>query len=398
MRILFPLIFSAVFILLIGGIQLLLLRFLTRAWWDRKIIRWAAVFLPLFGVMMVIVWGFGEYYTRDWLTYPGAVAAALTFVLEVALMLSLPLSGVLHFAQRIADLIAHRRRKESSDTVNTGRRDFLRLAATGLPVTAVATGVSGITGAFSDVKVERKVICFDNLPEGLESLRILHLSDLHLMHYVTVDDLAAVLAEAKILQPHLVLLTGDVADDLRLLPDTLDMLEAFAAPLGAFACLGNHEYFRGVGRVRRIFDSSPVPLLVDQAVKLQFGSTSFYVGGIDDPRLMGAKDYAFFRRTIDATLEQAGTGAFSVLMSHRPDALDYASEVGVDLTLAGHTHGGQIGLGGRSLFESAWPDRYLWGHYQRRGSHLYTSSGVGHWFPFRLGCPREAPVIELARA
>ena len=69
MRILFPLIFSAVFILLIGGIQVLLLRFLNKAWWDRKIIRRAAIFLPLFGVMMVVVWGFGEYYARDWLTY-----------------------------------------------------------------------------------------------------------------------------------------------------------------------------------------------------------------------------------------------------------------------------------------------------------------------------------------
>ncbi|MDH4158425.1 MAG: metallophosphoesterase, partial [candidate division Zixibacteria bacterium] len=297
-----------------------------------------------------------------------------------------------------ADLVAHRRRKESSEAVDTGRRDFLRVAAAGLPVTAVATSVSGITGAFSDVRVETKVMRIDNLPDELEGLRILHLSDLHLMHYVTLEDLTMVLAEAESLQPHLVLLTGDVADDLRLLPDALAMLETFAAPLGAFACLGNHEYFRGVHHVRRIFDSSPVPLLVDKAVKLELGSTSFYVAGIDDPRLMGAKDHAFFRRTIDAALEQAGSGDFFILMSHRPDALDYASEVGVNLTLAGHTHGGQIGLGGRSLFESAWPDRYLWGHYQRRESHLYTSSGVGHWFPFRLGCPREAPVIELVRA
>ena len=274
--------------MLIGGIQVLLLRFLNKTWWDRKIIRRAAIFLPLFGVMMVVVWGFGEYYARDWLTYPGAVMAALTFVLEVALMLSLPLSGVLHFAQQIADLVAHRRRKESPEAPDAGRRDFLRVAAVGLPVTAVATGVSGITGAFSDVRVERKVIRIDDLPDGLEGLRILHLSDLHLMHYVTLDDLAAVLAQAQVLQPHLILLTGDVADDLRLLPDTLAMLEAFAAPLGVFACLGNHEYFRGVHHVRRIFDSSPVPLLVDRAVKLEFGSASFYVGGIDDPRLMGA--------------------------------------------------------------------------------------------------------------
>jgi uncharacterized protein len=84
-------------------------------------------------------------------------------------------------------------------------------------------------------------------------------------------------------------------------------------------------------------------------------------------------------------------------MSHRPDAFDHAAVRGIDLTLAGHTHGGQIGMFGRSVFESYWPERYLWGRYERNGSQLYTSAGVGHWFPFRLGCPPEAPVIELTR-
>ena len=44
------------------------------------------------------------------------------------------------------------------------------------------------------------------------------------------------------------------------------------------------------------------------------------------------------------------------------------------------------------------PDKYLWGHYRVGNSHLYTSSGMGHWFPFRLGCPPEAPVIDLIPA
>jgi predicted MPP superfamily phosphohydrolase len=89
---------------------------------------------------------------------------------------------------------------------------------------------------------------------------------------------------------------------------------------------------------------------------------------------------------------------FKILMSHRPDAFDYAASQGINLTLAGHTHGGQIGFMGRSLFDSYWADRYLWGEYRQGRSALYTSSGVGHWFPFRLGCPPEAPIIELRRA
>jgi uncharacterized protein len=63
----------------------------------------------------------------------------------------------------------------------------------------------------------------------------------------------------------------------------------------------------------------------------------------------------------------------------------------------GHTHGGQIGLFGRSAFEALAPELHLWGTYARGESRLYTTSGFGHWFPFRLGCPTEAPILELVR-
>ncbi|HOZ08694.1 MAG TPA: metallophosphoesterase, partial [candidate division Zixibacteria bacterium] len=191
--------------------------------------------------------------------------------------------------------------------------------------------------------------------------------------------------------------TGDVADDLALLFDALRMIDGFRAPLGAFASLGNHEYFRGIEEVRAIFDRSPVPLLVDRGVPLAVGGRRLYVAGIDDPRRMGAKEHEFYRRTIDAALQDAASDDTVVLMSHRPDAFDYAAQTGVSLTLAGHTHGGQIGLMGRSAFEPLWPDRYLWGEYALSESRLYTTAGVGHWFPFRLGCPQEAPVLVLRR-
>ena len=112
---------------------------------------------------------------------------------------------------------------------------------------------------------------------------------------------------------------------------------------------------------------------------------------------MGAKNDEFFQKTIDETLTPVATGDTVVLMSHRPDAFDYAASKDVHLTLAGHTHGGQIGFMGRSVFETYSSGNYLWGEYTLGNSRLYTSAGAGHWFPFRLGCPTEAPVIELRR-
>ncbi|HNF95933.1 MAG TPA: hypothetical protein PK493_01505, partial [Pseudomonadota bacterium] len=67
----------------------------------------------------------------------------------------------------------------------------------------------------------------------------------------------------------------------------------------------------------------------------------------------------------------------------------------VALQLSGHTHGGQVGLGGRSLLEPVYP--LIRGHYRGQDgvSQLFVSAGLGHWLPFRFGCPPEVVVIEL---
>ena len=109
-------------------------------------------------------------------------------------------------------------------------------------------------------------------------------------------------------------------------------------------------------------------------------------------------DKEFFNGCLDKTLVSRQEGDTVIVMSHRPSAFDFTAPRNVSLTLAGHTHGGQVGFMGRSILESSFPESYLWGHYRSGSSHLYTTSGMGHWFPFRLGCPPEAPVIELTRA
>ena len=96
-------------------------------------------------------------------------------------------------------------------------------------------------------------------------------------------------------------------------------------------------------------------------------------------------------------LEDWPSDTMAVVMSHRPRGFDSAAKHRVPLTLAGHTHGYQMGLGGWSVGEVIGAP-YPRGFYRKGESHLYTSTGFGHWFPFRLGCPREAPVITLRRA
>jgi hypothetical protein len=196
-------------------------------------------------------------------------------------------------------------------------------------------------------------------------------------------------------QPDLIVFTGDIADDLRELGPVLRIASERRPRLGVLGVVGNHEHFRGLPAVRRVFDASPVPLLFNGGTALPVAGSTLHVAGIDDPGVRRLGDEEHFARTIDAALDGAPSDAFHLLLSHRPEGFDVAARRGVHLTLAGHTHGGQVGIGGRSAFEGMTRNRYLWGMYERGPSRLYTSAGFGHWMPVRLGCPREAPLLVL---
>jgi predicted MPP superfamily phosphohydrolase len=347
--------------------------------------------------LLVLVWGLGEYHTISWLAFSGAVLAVLAFMCEVALMLSLPISGVIHLIHTLKVHLA-KKKNGGQKEVDHKRRDFLRAAAAAVPIITIAGSVSGVTRSFGKVNVYKRNLLIEDLPADFEGLKILHISDPHLRHYVTLDDLEQVCLSAEAFAPDLTLVTGDIADDLNQLPDALKMIDNLKSPLGAYASLGNHEYYRGIEEVHRIYEKAPVPLLEDTAVTVPYKNSRILIGGTDDPVGFGSRHQDFFRKSIDFILAKHSLKDLSILMSHRPDALDYAAVTQFDLVLSGHTHGGQIGFKGRSVFEDVWPDRYLWGEYTVGKTKLYTSSGVGHWFPFRLGCPPEAPVIELHRA
>jgi predicted MPP superfamily phosphohydrolase len=253
---------------------------------------------------------------------------------------------------------------------------------------------------------------YANLHPDLEGFRILHLSDLHLGACLGLDDLKHGLEAAFAAQrPDLVVVTGDIADDPELLPGAMDLVARAAARYGALASLGNHEYLHGIEITRPKLEASDVPLLVSSGRTITVGRARLFVGGADDPVHMGG-DIAWM---LHPSIERAAAAAprdadFRLLLCHRPEGFGPATELGFDLTLSGHTHGGQLGLFGRSLLEKVrpLPDATWWGRHEKKrpsrglGSpdraspaRLYTTSGFGHWFPFRVGCPTEMPLVVL---
>jgi predicted MPP superfamily phosphohydrolase len=298
-------------------------------------------------------------------------------------------------AHRLLGVLARRWSRHDRSARAGARRRFLRQAAAVLPASAVAAGAAAMTGN-DTTRIVHVPLTFRDLPPALDGLRILQLSDLHLGAGRHAADLDALLASLRSTPPDLIVLTGDVADQLQELEAALALVTAFAPRLGVYAALGNHEYLNDIEEMRPAYERSSVRLLINETASVSVGDATLFLAGVDDPVFIGPAR-AFFERAVAECAVDAPAQAFRLLLCHRPEGFEPAAKHGFHLTLSGHTHGGQVGILGRSAFEVLFGMPYLWGSYRRGESRLYTTSGFGHWFPFRFNCPAEAPLITLQR-
>ncbi|MDZ7265917.1 MAG: metallophosphoesterase [candidate division KSB1 bacterium] len=395
MRDYFPMMVSAVFLLLASLGNYWGTRLGPPAWRQQRVVRSFLKFMPAGGLLCALLWAAGTALEQTAVMEVGAAGTALASLFAATLLLVWPPAIA---SDRLARWRKARGGQSAAPTtaVDAGRRRFLLSTAAAVPALLMAAGAGGLAQAFGEIRLPAIRLKFKRLPAGLHGLKIMHFSDFHLGYYLQLDEVERLLTRVAGLTPDLILVTGDLADRLPLLPDLLRLLAALQPPLGVWASLGNHEYYRGIKTVRRCFAAGPVPLLCNEGVCLQHHGAELYLGGADDPQRLLRRDLPhFLETTVAAAMANAPAAAFKILMSHRPAGFLPAAARGVDLTLAGHTHGAQIGMNGRSLFEGWAPESFLWGHYRRAESQLYTSSGAGHWFPVRLGCPPEAPLIVL---
>jgi predicted MPP superfamily phosphohydrolase len=391
-----PLIFAVFVFSAFAGINVLLLKYLHPDWWKKRAIRYPALLSMPVGVFFVGIWMIGVYAGMAGLSRFGQQALMSVFLLLLATLVSLPFSGIVHIGTRLFAFLKFKMRKTDTG-VSAGRRRFLRNAAAVFPAVALTSSVAGLSDSFSKIRVPVRRIPIANLPDTLVGFKIAHLSDSHLGIYVGLSELEQAVEIIKLQQPDLALVTGDIADHLDILSDAIEIISSLEPPHGIYASVGNHEYYRGIKRVRQIFETAPFPLLINENRLIEIGSTTVAIGGADDPRLMRGDSSQFLHDAIEATMGSMPSQSFKILMSHRPPGFNHAANMGIDLVLAGHTHGGQLGLFGRSLFEGVIPDTYLWGIYRRGRTTLHTSGGMGHWLPFRLGCPAEAPILILEK-
>lgn len=208
------------------------------------------------------------------------------------------------------------------------------------------------------------------------SLTLAVASDIHLGNIVGNRHLRRLLRLVDQIKPDLILLPGDVIDDViepfvrNAMSDTLSKLKA---PLGTYAVLGNHEYYGGhIAQYTERMKAIGIPVLQDERVMIE---GSFYLAGRKDRTAESMKGG---RLSVEELLDGADRSLPILLMDHQPHQFQKAADAGVDLLLCGHTHRGQ-------LAPNHWITRRLfeldWGYMRKAAMHVFVSSGFGSWGP-----------------
>jgi predicted MPP superfamily phosphohydrolase len=275
------------------------------------------------------------------------------------------------------------------------RREFLRAAATTMAIAPVAAAGYGRYIAQRDPLVREVELPVDGLHPDLSGLRIVQISDLHLSEFVSRREVARAVDLANELRPHLTLVTGDLITSTGdPLDECIRELSRLRADAGIYGCMGNHEIVAGSEDYTAEHGADAgVRFLRCRNVDLRFGTGHLNLAGIDyqrrgRPYLVGT--HALVRKE-----------CLNVLMSHNPDVFPAAVRQGWDVTIAGHTHGGQITL--EYLHPALNPARFytpfVYGAYSIGARRLYVTSGVGTvGVPVRLNTTPEIALLRLKTA
>lgn len=301
---------------------------------------------------------------------------------------------------------------------DASRRTFIK--AGGIAVPALCYGVSGY-GIFhqaGDLAVFRYAIRVRDLPSELAGLRIAQLSDTHLGVFVSLDKLDEMLAMIEAEKPDVLVITGDFIDGIGWTEEAVSRVDALARrlPHGAYFCWGNHEYLRDAPRIARALDASSIIALKNASACVVEAERPLYFLGVDYPwvrnLMIGEQER---ERMIQEALQDVPKNAVTVLLAHHSDFIEQGTKYNIDLTLAGHTHGGQFAFGQTALLPVQY--RYMRGFYNAYGAMGdirggandaptvvgdgspigYVNSGAGSWFPLRWGCPPEITILTLTR-
>ena len=243
----------------------------------------------------------------------------------------------------------------------------------------------------NSLSLERVTIFLKRLPKKLDGLKIIHLSDTHHSPFTSLDHIKRAVKIANRLRPDMFLLTGDyVSHEREYIAPVAAALAKLKSKYGTYACLGNHDHWTDADLVTHLFRGEGIEMLVNEGLRFEARGASFWLAGVDD--------YMVGKTDVPAALRGSFPDEMKLLLAHNPIIFREAARYGVDLTLSGHTHGGQIKI--RDEEKRILPRRKLTsGLHAKKSSQIYITRGIGTVvLPVRYQCPPEISFLELRTA
>ena len=300
-------------------------------------------------------------------------------------------------------MAAQRRAHSSADALaSPERRRFLERTAAVAVAAPFVGGAYGLLYGRLNLETTAQPIRMARLPGAFEGFRICQLSDIHIGPFMPASEIRKYVAIANALKPDLTVLTGDfVTFDPGTEQPVVEALSGLRAPFGVFGSLGNHDSWAGVeDSITELFRQVGVRILRGTNVEIAAGSGSLNLIGVDFQSQRRFGPSAPVVRLLGNIENVIARDRVNILLSHNPDTFDRAASLGIDLSLAGHTHGGQAAL--EFISPEIAPSRlvtpYVAGLFHKPGSQLYVNRGIGTiGIPIRIGAPPEITLYSLTR-
>jgi len=281
------------------------------------------------------------------------------------------------------------------------RRSFLGTTAWSLASVPYVIVGNGMFRTLYDFQTSHVDLAIRRLPRAFDGMRIAQISDIHAGSFPDHRPFQEVRRILDVLKPDVIVITGDFVNakpiEMSIIARDLAQLKA---PYGVFASLGNHDHYNTPEEHKRLVETIRglnIDLLINENRHLQVGGSTLVIAGTDN---------SGFRQTF-AKLDKALAGVVedeaTILLAHDPTFWDkeVLGATNIDVMLAGHTHGGQLGV---QLLGYEWsPAQYIYkqwsGLYAAGEQQLYVNKGIGTVGPpLRIGIPPEVTLFTLRSA
>ena len=300
-------------------------------------------------------------------------------------------------------LLARTMLSKARPRFDRSKRNFVGNAARVFAGTSFGALSYGVYHENRTPEISRLKLAYSRLHPDLCGLRIVQITDIHAGPLISFESIAKTVSMANALKPDLIILTGDyINNNPAYVGGCVRILNDLKADIGVFGVYGNHDYYTGIESVRKGFSKTGISMLSNSRHSGKGLEGLLNIIGVKDPVSGWASDARF--KDFETVFRLADPNQFNLLLSHRPGIFKTCKDRKIQLTLAGHTHGGQViipGIGDRGFSLAGLFVTYTHGLYKSDSDpevRMYVNRGIGAIIaPTRIFCKPEIAEITLIR-